>query len=160
MSTQNVNDQECCPPFDPSKWDNKMVEWYNKPFIKDKVFTIMYMPVGFGKVMRRLDSLVRGANATMPDWLCLSDHTSSWNMDVYLAVDKEIPNAQNVTLKGNYYCRVYEGPFQNTGKWTKDYETEAKKNGHNVKKMFMWYTTCPKCAKKYGKNYVVIIGEV
>jgi len=24
----------------------------------------------------------------------------------------------------------------------------------------MWYTTCPKCAKKYGKNYVVIIAEV
>lgn len=21
------------------------------------------------------------------------------------------------------------------------------------------YTTCPKCAKKYGKNYVVIVGR-
>jgi hypothetical protein len=24
----------------------------------------------------------------------------------------------------------------------------------------MWYTTCPKCAQKYGKNYVVIIAQV
>jgi hypothetical protein len=24
----------------------------------------------------------------------------------------------------------------------------------------MWYTTCPKCAKKYGKNYVVILAEI
>jgi len=24
----------------------------------------------------------------------------------------------------------------------------------------MWYTTCPKCAKVYGKNYVVTIAEV
>ncbi|WP_369688185.1 hydrolase [Anaerophaga thermohalophila] len=23
----------------------------------------------------------------------------------------------------------------------------------------MWYTTCPKCAKKYGKNYVAIVGQ-
>ena len=30
----------------------------------------------------------------------------------------------------------------------------------NVGKMYMWYTTCPGCAKKYGKNYVVIISEV
>ena len=27
-------------------------------------------------------------------------------------------------------------------------------------KGYMWYTTCPKCAKKYGKNYVVILSEV
>ncbi len=25
---------------------------------------------------------------------------------------------------------------------------------------YMWYTTCPKCAKKYGKNHVVILGAV
>ncbi|MCK7469725.1 MAG: 60S ribosomal export protein NMD3 [Desulfomicrobium escambiense] len=24
----------------------------------------------------------------------------------------------------------------------------------------MWYTTCPKCAKKYGKNYVAIVGAI
>ncbi|MEI6680215.1 MAG: hydrolase [Mariniphaga sp.] len=23
--------------------------------------------------------------------------------------------------------------------------------------MYMWYTTCSKCAKKHGKNYVVIL---
>jgi hypothetical protein len=43
--------------------------------------------------MKRLDEKVRKASATMPDWLCLSDHTSKWNMDVYLAVDKEIEGA-------------------------------------------------------------------
>jgi hypothetical protein len=26
-------------------------------------------------------------------------------------------------------------------------------------RMYQWYTTCPKCAKKYGKNYVVIIAQ-
>jgi hypothetical protein len=26
--------------------------------------------------------------------------------------------------------------------------------------MYMWYTTCPKCAKKYGKNYVTIIAQI
>jgi len=26
--------------------------------------------------------------------------------------------------------------------------------------MYFFYTTCPKCAKKYGKNYVVILAEV
>jgi len=29
-----------------------------------------------------------------------------------------------------------------------------------VKKQYMWYTTCPKCAQKWGKNYVVIVGQI
>jgi len=150
----------CCPPFETALWDDKLIEWNNKKFIKDSVFTFFFMPITFGKVMKRLDSKVSVAGATMPDWLCLSDHTSKWNMDVYLAVDKEIPNANNVTLSGKFYSKVYEGPFQDTGKWCKNYEEVAKSKGLSVKKWYMWYTTCPKCAKKYGKNYVAIIAEV
>ncbi len=150
----------CCPPFDPTNWDEKMLEWYNKPFIKDKVFTIFYMPVGFGKTMKRLDEKVTAANATIPDYICLSDHTSKWNMDVYLAVDKEVANAENVKLSGKFFSKVYEGPFKDTGKWGEDFKVTVAEKGFYIKKWYMWYTTCPKCAKKYGKNYVVIIGEV
>jgi len=120
----------------------------------------MFMPIGFGKVMKRLNEKVNAAGAVMPEWLCLSDHTSGWNMDVYLAVDREIPNAQNISLSGKYFSKVYEGPFKDTSKWCKDFEKVVIEKNMKVKKWYMWYTTCPKCAKKYGKNYVVIIGEV
>jgi len=160
MEDQKRNDPECCPEFNPSPWDDKMHEWINKRFIWDRVFTIFYMPFGFGKTMKRLDEMVTKAEAKIPDYLCLSDHTSRWDMDVYLAVDKEIPGADNVTLSGKYYSRVYEGPFRDTGKWCKDFEANAKAKGLAVKKMYMWYTTCPKCAKKYGKNHVAVIAEV
>lgn len=152
--------EECCPKFEPEPWDDKIVEWSNKKFIKDKVCTLFYMPMNFGSVMKRLDKTIRNAGAAMPDYLCLSDHTSKWKMDLYLAVDKEISGANNVTLSGKYYSKVYEGPFQNTGKWCKDFEAVAKSKGLNIKKLYMWYTTCPKCAKKYGKNYVVVVGRV
>lgn len=160
MNNNSINDDICCPPFEVSLWDDKMLEWQNKPFIKDKVFTFMFMPIGFGNVMKRLNEKVNAAGANIPDWLCLSDHTSSWNMDLYLAVDKEIPNANNVNLSGKYYSKVYEGPFKDTGKWCKDFEKEVDGKGMKVMKWFMWYTTCPKCAKEYGKNYVVILGQV
>lgn len=154
-----MDTNECCPKFDPAPWDDKTFEWKDKKFIKGKVFTLFYMPIGFGKVMKALDAKVRVAGATMPDWLCLSDHTSKWNMDVYLAVDKEVPGAENVTLSGKFLSKVYEGPYQDTGKWCKDFEGFAKNKGVNVRKWYMWYTTCPKCAKKYGKNYVAIVGQ-
>lgn len=151
---------DCCPPFDPAPWDDQLNTWENKRFIRDKVFTLFYMPMNFGQVMTRLNRTVKAANANIPDWLCLSDHTSKWNMDLFLAVDKEIPGARNTTISGRYYSRVYEGPFNDTGKWCKDFEEKAKSRGMTIKKWYMWYTTCPKCAKKYGKNYVVVIGQV
>lgn len=155
-----MNTDECCPKFDPAPWDGTMFEWNQKRFIKENVVTFLHMPLNFGGVMKRLDERVRSASATIPDWVCLSDHTSKWNMDLYLAVDKEIPGAQNMTLSGKFLSKVYEGPFQDTGKWCKDFEQFAANKGVKITKWYMWYTTCPKCAKKYGKNYVVIIAHV
>jgi hypothetical protein len=152
--------KECCPQFDPSPWDGKLIEWKDKKFIKDKVFSLFYMPINFGQVITRLMTKVENANGKTLNNVCLSDHTSKWNMDIYLAVNKEIPGAENVTLTGKFFSKVYEGDFRNTGKWCTDFENIVTKKGFKISKWFMWYTTCPKCAKKFGKNYVVIIGKV
>lgn len=150
----------CCPKFNPEPWDNKEFVWDNKQFIKDKVSTFFYMPLNYGAVMTRLQNAAEKNKATVPDWLNLSDHTSKWKMDLYLAVDREIPGVQNVTLSGKFIAKVYEGDFKDTGKWTADFEAYAHQKSLKIKKCYMWYTTCPKCAKKYGKNYVVLIAEV
>jgi hypothetical protein len=81
-------------------------------------------------------------------------------MDLYLAVDKNISNLNNTTISGKFFSKVYEGPFSDMGKWMKDFEDYTKKKKLNITKQYTWYTTCPKCAKKYGKNYVVIIGRL
>lgn len=160
MNAQQPRETQCCPQFDPASWDGKTFEWDKKKFIKDNVFTFFYMPLRFGALMKRLTAKVEKAEAAMPDQLCLSDCTSPWNMDVYLAVDKEIPDSENVAISGKFLCKVYEGPFQDTGKWRQDFETHAAGKGLNIKKLYMWYTTCPKCAKVYGKNYVALFGQV
>jgi hypothetical protein len=158
MNEQNLN--ECCPKFDPAPWDGKIFTWDNKKFIKDKVCTLFYMPINFGSVMVKMNKKLEKAGTNMQDGFCLSDHTSMWNMDLYLAVDKEIPDTDNVALSGKFLSKVYEGPFKDTGKWVKDFESYTKGQGMEIKKQYMWYTTCPKCAKKYGKNHVVIIGQI
>lgn len=149
----------CCPKFDPAPWDEKTFEWKDKKFVKDKIRAVFNIPLNFGAVMKRLDKKLRGSGAAVPDFLCLSDHTSKWNIDVYVGVDKDIPGEANVTLSGKFLSKVYEGPFKDTGKWCKDFEAFAKSKNMEIQKWYMWYTTCPKCAKKYGKNYVVIVAR-
>jgi hypothetical protein len=157
MAQQKINDDICCPEFDPVPWDEKTFEWNNKKFIKDSVKTFLYMPVNFGSVMRRLNRKVEKQKAKVPDWMCLSDHTSKWNMNLYLSVDKEIPDAVNTLLSGTFATKVYEGPYKEAGNWNKDFNAWCNRKGLTPEKQYIWYTTCPKCAKKYGKNYVVMV---
>lgn len=150
----------CCPKFNPKPWDGKVLTWKNKKFVKGKVFTFFYMPLNFGGVITNLLKKIDASKAKCLSNMGLSDHTSLWNMDLYLAVDKKVEGLENVTLSGKYFSKVYEGPFEDTGKWGADFGEYLKKKKLTMKKMFMWYTTCPKCAKKYGKNYVVIIAQL
>jgi len=160
MKTQSEEETICCPKFDPAPWDQKILQWENKKFVKDRVFTLFYMPLNFGRVMKRFGKSLATARAEMPDYLCLSDQTSKWNMDLYLAVNKEIPGTENVTISGKFYCKVYEGPFQETGKWCTNFKSILNSKGYKYGKIYMWYTTCPKCAKKYGENYVVLLAKL
>jgi hypothetical protein len=81
-------------------------------------------------------------------------------MDLYLAVDKMIPNAKNLSLSGKFISKVYEGPFKETGNWHKHFAGWCAEKGYKPVKTYLWYTTCPKCAKKYGKNYMVLVAEI
>lgn len=152
--------EECCPRFDPTPWDGKVTRWDHKMFIMEGVRTLMHVPLKFGGVMTRLQTKVKTAHATMPDYMYLSEHTSRWNMDVFVAVDRKVPGAENVSLSGTFVSKVYEGPYSDTNTWCDDLRAYAANRGYEIRKWYMWYTTCPKCAKEYEKNYVVIVGEV
>jgi hypothetical protein len=155
-----MKNEECCPRFDPKPWDGKVLEWKSKRFIKDKVRTFFYIPLGFGRVITRLMKKAEKARAKVPDNLCLSEHPSKFRMDLYLAVDRNIPGAQNLTMGGKFLAKVYEGSYKDMGAWHQDFAAYAKKMKVTVEKTYLWYTTCPKCAKKHGKNYVVFLGKI
>ena len=90
MATTSENEAICCPRLDPTLWEDKIFVWESKKFIKEHVCTFFYMPINFGGVMMKADAKTTKDGGVFQDGLCLADHTSKWNMDVYIAVDKEI----------------------------------------------------------------------
>jgi hypothetical protein len=151
----------CCPKFDPEPWNEKEHCWNQKLFLKDRVRCLFFIPLTFGKVMVRNMALIEQAGAFTPHGpMVLSDHTSRWNMDIYIEVAKEIPGGNHARLSGSFLSKVFEGPFKDTGKWCAQMAEWVRSKGKTIKRELMYYTTCPKCAKHYGKNYVVILAEV
>ncbi len=132
-TSNRENEEICCPKFDPASWDGKLLKWNKKMFIQDKVFTFFYMPVNFGSVITKIMKKMEAAGAKSKSWLSLSDHTSKWNMDIYVEVDRKVPGAENVGLSGDFYSKVYEGNFADTSKWCQDFEHTMKAKGIIVK---------------------------
>jgi len=63
-------------------------------------------------------------------------------------------------ISGTFLTKVYEGPYRNAKNWCQDMAGYVKTKGRELKKMYFFYTTCPNCAKAYGKNYVVLFAKV
>ena len=151
---------ECCPEFDPQPWDNQTITWEKKPFLQDRVRSFLHIPLNFGTVMKRNQAAIAAAGATPDKMIVLSDENSLWGADVYIAVAKEVPGARMAALSGTYLARVFEGPYRNMRNWIAEMKSSVQAKGKNLQKLLFFYPTCPKCSKKYGKNYVVILAQV
>ncbi len=157
-----IKETGCCPIFDPKLWDGKTLRWQDKKFVKDEVKQIMHMPIGYGKVITGMMQKIDAANAkaTGMDFLMLSYDPSPWKSQLYVSTTKEVPNAENVTISGNFMCRVFDGPFSQVPKFLKQAQEYVVAQGKTAKKFYFYYTTCPKCAKAYGHNYIVVLAQV
>ncbi len=154
------NTDECCPKFDPAPWDEKELIWENRLFIKDRVTSFFHIPLNFGAVMKRNVGAIEAADAKPETMVVLSDENSLWGADVYIEVTKDIPGTNMVTISGTFLSKVFEGPYRNMRKWIEEMKTFVQSKDKHHEKLYFFYTTCPKCAKKYGKNYVAILAKL
>jgi len=150
----------CCPRFNPEPWDKKETNWQDKLFLKDHVRSFLHIPLNFGRVMVKNMERIKEFDALAPEPLMLSDEKSLWGADIYIAVSKEVPEAKMEKISGTFLTKVFEGPYKNAGKWAKEMKAYVKSKSREIKKIYFFYTTCPKCAEFYGKNYTVLLAMV
>lgn len=111
----------CCPPFDERKarFDEKEIQWTNKPFVKDSTWCFMYVPLNFGGAVKRAGAKIDAADAAVPDeeFILLSDMKSPWITNIYFSVTKDVvQNAEMIHLSGTFLTKVFEGPFKDFDK--------------------------------------------
>ncbi len=164
MSRETNTEQPCCPKFDTVPWDEKTLQWTDKPFIRDTIPEFMHMPLPgmIKRMMGRMWKMAQDSQAApeLNDFIAMAYDPSPWKSEFYMAVTKEVPGADNVRLSGTFHTKVFDGPYNAVPKWLKEMERYVESNGKKTKKYYFYYTTCPKCAKKYGHNYVVAFAEV
>lgn len=150
----------CCARLDRDLWNEREFDWKDKPFLKDHIRSFLHIPLNFGSVISRDHKIVEEAEAYPEHPLWLTEEVSPWGADVYLATDREVSGATMQRMSGKFLSKVFEGPYGDIGKWEQQMEDFAKSKGHEVEKKYFFYATCPKCAKHFGKNQVVLFAKV
>jgi len=157
---KNNEETGCCKRFDPEPWENKEIYFQDKLFLKNHSFNLFHIPLNYGNVMKRSMKKIEKAGAKTNEQLMLSDESSPWRSEIYIEVTKRIPKSEMVKITGHFLSKVFEGSYSNSKKWMEEMREFVKSKGKNMKKLYFFYTTCPSCAKAYGKNYTVLLAEI
>ena len=163
LPEMNMSSEEtgCCPKFNPEGWDGRQLHFKDKPFVRAVTRGILHVPINMGSVFSRVQGHIEDAGAQDADsYLILSRDLSSSIGEHLFAVTRDVPDEEMTTLSGEFITRVFEGPYRHAKDWMHEMEVAAEAAGHKAKQVYMFYTTCPKCAKTFGKNYVVGVAEI
>ena len=154
------NPTGCCPRFNPEGWDDRELHFEDKLFVKAKTKSVGHVPTDMGPVFERTFAAIEQAGALDEnDLIVLSRDVSSSEAEHFFSVSKLVPKETMERLSGDYVTKVFEGAYENAPQWERHVVTELQLRGLQAGKVFFFYTTCPKCAEVYGKNYVVLVAE-
>ena len=161
----NDQNQECCPEFDTGKWNEKSFSWDNKPFIRESIPTFFHFPIPaiIGKKMKKMYELADKAQANIPDLteaLILFRDPSSFKSEIYYSVTKEVEGAKNVGLTGDFIAGVFDGPYNSVPRHIKEMDKRLAETKQKAKDYYIHYAYCPKCATKFGHNYMILFAQV
>jgi hypothetical protein len=155
------NTTGCCPRFNPAGWDGAEMVFRDKPFLRARTISLAHVPVNMGKVFARVHAAAEAAKAWRPDhFLVMSRDLSAFSAEHLFAVDGPVPDEEMTTLSGRFLTKVFEGPYWKARDWHDEMEQLARDRGATPGPVWFFYTTCPKCAKAYGRNPVVGIVQI
>jgi hypothetical protein len=158
----SINTTGCCPKFNPEGWDGQKLHFDGKQFVKATTRSLAHVPLNMSSVFARVQKHIDESQASSAEQsFVLSRDTSAFGAEHLFAVSKPVKGEELETVSGDFVTRVFEGPYREVRNWHSEMRKIAHSHGAGEDQpVWFFYTTCPKCAKAYGKNYVVGVAEI
>lgn len=162
LEDSDYDNQEtgCCARLDPEAWDARRFQWTARPFLRDRVRSFLHVPLNFASVVTRAHEAVEAAEAypKRPFWL--THQVSPWASDFLIALDHEVPSTRVERLSGSYLTRMFVGPYRHVRAWIQEMDRYVLAQGFRMRRALFYYGQCPRCARHYGENQVVLFAEL
>ena len=158
-------EQECCPKFNSKKWEGKTFNWKNKPFLKETISTLFHIPfppmIGIKITkMWKIANEAKKVSKKKDEVLILFRDPSAFKSEICLSVTGKIPNAKNTAISGKFVSKVFNGNYNDIPKFIKQMDEYLQKESKVAKDYYVHYAYCPKSAKKYGNNAILLLAKV
>jgi hypothetical protein len=154
-----------CTSVQSIKCGGKNFVWKNKPFITDSMRTFFHIP-SLSSINKKMTSLYNSAKNSKKiskktdEVLILFRDPSAFRSEIYFSVTGKVKEAKNVNLSGTFVAKVFDGPYKAVPKFIKEMNEYLAKKGKKAKDYYIHYAYCPKCAKKYGNNFMIIFAKI
>ena len=157
----SVNTTGCCHKFNPDGWDDVELHFEGKPFVRATTRSAMHIPINMGSVFNRVHGHIEDAGGWDADnTIVLSRDLSAWEAEHLFATDLDVEGEERVTLSGDFVTKVFEGPYSEAKNGEAVMRQTVEAHGGTPSDIWFYYTTCPKCAKAYGQNYIVGVAKM
>lgn len=151
----------CCPVFHPEFYDNNVFDLGEYKFIKDSTLSFLHIPLNMDRVfIRSILAIDQSKQAYNDRNLILSRDTGPFKSNHYFLTKGDVEGYTTEKIEGHYFAKVYDGKFKDIEYWLKDFRLRMTNLDQTLNEIFVFYTTCPICAKIYGHNYVVLFGKI
>ncbi len=155
------NPTGCCPRFNPTGWDGQDLHFKDKAFVRVTTKAENHVPIDMGPVFEETFGAIEAAGALdYEDLIILSRTLSPSQSEHFFSVCKPVPGKELVRWTGTYRTKVFEGSYENEQRWENDIREAVRAHSGEAGAVYFFWTTCPKCAATYGRNYVVAVAEV
>ena len=159
-----LQNNECCPKFNPERWDKKEFNWENKHFIKESIPTLFHIPFPpmIGKKITKMWKMAEESKAIISEKeniLVLFTDPHAFKSEIYLSVAGDVPGIENIKISGLFISKVFDGPYNAIPKYVKQMDEYLASKEKKAKKYYVHYAYCPKCAKKFSHNHMILFAE-
>lgn len=96
----------------------------------------------------------------MTETLVLFHDPSAFRSEIFMSVTQHVPEAENVTLSGTFVSKVFDGPYKDAPKFMKEMDAYLAQSNQTAKDYYVHYAYCPKCQKKFRRNYQIFFAKV
>jgi hypothetical protein len=160
-SGQNVT---CCPVFDADRWNEQICTWENKQFIRGTIPQMLHLifPGLFSRLKRKLwkQAVEASAEPDSEDFMILTHDLSAWKGEVFMPVTRTVPGADNVTISGTYFTKVFNGSVIMLPQYMNEMDILLSRKDKLAKRYFFSSSACPFCERKYAANSIVAFAEI
>ena len=155
------NPTGCCPRFRPEGWDEQVLHFEDKPFVRAVSQGVKHVPQDLAPAYAAAASAIEKAKAWDDQQLLVLNRVlQSREAEHLFAVRKPVRGMEMVRLDGDYRTKLFEGAYEQAPRWQSEFEQELAQEGLAAEQIYFYFTTCPACSEFYGRNYVVAVAKL